>query len=194
MLDQLVDSFNLIASQTKANIRFLSEILLLLWGIYGLNRLLGGRLLYLGILPRHLSGLPGVICSPFLHADFNHLFFNCIPLIVLANFILIQGIPFFLHVTALIILISGLLTWCFAVRGLHVGASGVITGYWGYLVANAYHQSTVTTVILAMVCVFYFAGILFSIFPGEKNVSWQGHLFGLIAGLVVASVLQIPVA
>lgn len=194
MLDQLVDSFNLIASQTKTNIRFLSKILLLLWGVYGLNRLLGDRLLYLGILPRHLLGLPGIIFSPLLHADFNHLFFNCIPLIVLANFILLQGIPFFLHVTALIIVISGLLTWCFAVHGLHVGASGVITGYWGYLVANAYHQSTITTVILAMVCVFYFAGILFSIFPGDKNVSWQGHLFGLIAGLVVASVLQIPMA
>ncbi|MCX7119055.1 MAG: rhomboid family intramembrane serine protease [Legionellales bacterium] len=88
--------------------------------------------------------------------------------------------------TALIILVSGLLIWCFAVPGLHVGASGVITGYWGYLVAHAYYQSTATTLILAAVCLVYFAGILWSIFPGKKHVSWQGHLFGLIAGFGVA--------
>lgn len=186
MLDQIADSFMLIASQTKTNIEFLSQILLLLWGIYGLNLFLGKRLLYLGIVPRHLQGLPGIVCAPFLHADFNHLFFNSIPLIVLSNFILIQGIPFFLHVTLLITLLSGVLTWCFAKHGLHIGASGVITGYWALLVANIYQQGTLTAIILGMVCIYYFAGILFSIFPGERNVSWQGHLFGLISGLIVS--------
>ena len=186
MIQTIADSFSLIASQTRVNAIFLTEILLLLWGIYIINRLLGNRLLYLGIRPRVLAGLPGIVCAPFLHANFNHLFFNSIPFVVLANFILIQGIPFFLHVSACIILISGLLTWCFANDGYHVGASGVITGYWGYLMAHAYYQSTVTSVVLALVCVVYFAGILYAIFPGKKHVSWQGHLFGLIAGFGVA--------
>jgi membrane associated rhomboid family serine protease len=187
MLTLLSDSFAQIASQTHNNIWVLSKILLLLWGIFAINSMLfRNRLLLLGIQPRHLSGLPGILFAPFLHVNFNHIFFNSIPLVVLANFILIQGVSVFLHITALIILGSGLLVWCFAAPGLHVGASGVITGYWGYLVAHAYYRNTATTLILAAVCVFYFAGILWSIFPGKKHVSWQGHLFGLIAGLGVA--------
>lgn len=186
MLEQLADSLALIANETKKNSWVLSQILLLLWGIYAINRLLGNRLLYLGIRPRHVLGLPGIAFSPFLHVNFNHLFFNSIPLIVFANFILIQGHPLFLHITVLIILFSGSLIWCFAVPGLHVGASSVITGYWGYLVAHAYYQNSTTSILFAGVCLFYFAGILWSIFPGKKQVSWQGHLFGLISGLSVA--------
>ncbi|HVT62543.1 MAG TPA: rhomboid family intramembrane serine protease [Legionellaceae bacterium] len=186
MLEQLVESVTLIASQTKTNIVFLSQMLILLWGIFFINLFLGKHLLRLGIFPRHISGLPGIICAPFLHVDFNHLFFNSIPLVILANFILVQGIPYFLEVTWIIIVLSGALTWCFARYGLHVGASGVITGYWALLVADIYHQGTLTAIILGLVCLYYFAGILFSIFPGERNVSWQGHLFGLISGLIVS--------
>ncbi len=185
IIDHISESFTLIASQSRDNLRFLSEILLLLWGIFIIDCVLGKRLLPLGIRPRHVSGLPGILFAPFLHANFNHLFFNSIPLIVLANFILIQGIPLFLHVSTLIILFSGLLTWCFAKDGLHIGASGVITGYWGYLISQAYYQNTMTSMILALVCVVYFAGILYAVFPGKKHISWQGHLFGLISGLGV---------
>ena len=186
MLDQLVDSLNLIMSQTRTNMPFLSKMLGVLWGIYCLNLFLRQRLLLLGIRPRHLSGLVGIICAPFLHANFNHIFFNSIPLVVLANFILIQGVPYFFYVSALIIFISGSLTWGLAKSGLHVGASGVITGYWGFLVANIYQQGTVTAIILGIVCVYYFAGIFLSIFPGEKDVSWQGHLFGLFSGFLTS--------
>jgi membrane associated rhomboid family serine protease len=187
MLQMIADSFVFLAEQTQKNVWVLSNILLLLWGIFAINRLVfGNRLLYLGIQPRHIIGLPGIICAPFLHANFNHLFFNSIPLVVLADFILIQGIPHFLQMSLLIILVSGILIWCFASPGLHVGASGVITGYWGYLVAHAYYQSTMLSFILAAVCFWYFAGIFYSIFPGKRHVSWQGHLYGLLSGLAVA--------
>lgn len=186
MLNQIINGFTQIANQTQANTGFLTSILLLLWGIYILNLILGNTLLYLGIRPRKALGLPGIFFAPFLHANFNHLFFNSIPLIVLANFILIQGVPLFLYVSALLIIFSGLLIWCFAPDGLYIGASGVITGYWGYLLARAYYQSTATTLILAIVCAYYFIGIFYSIFPGKKHVAWQGHLFGLISGLGIA--------
>ena len=186
MLIEVINSLVLIADQTRNNLWILSYILLLLWGIFIINLAVGKRLLYLGIRPRQLSGLPGIFMAPFLHANFNHLFFNSIPLIVFANFILIQGVPLFFHVTVLIIILSGLLVWCFASAGLHVGASGVITGYWGYLLAKAYFQNTATNLIFAGVCLFYFAGILYSIFPGKRHVSWQGHLYGLLAGISAA--------
>lgn len=186
MIDELSASLNVIAWQTKNNVPYLIKIFLTLWGVFFINLMLGKKLLYLGIIPRNILGLPGIIFAPFLHADFNHLFFNMIPLIILSNFILINGVPYFILVSIYIILISGILTWTFAKPGIHVGASSVITGYWALLVSNIYHQGTITAIILGIICVYYFAGIFLSIFPGKKNVSWEGHLSGLISGLIIS--------
>lgn len=186
MLNEMIDGFIFIANQTKNHLGFLTSILLLLWGIYFFNLFLGNALLYIGIRPRKVLGIPGILFAPFLHANFNHLFFNSIPLVILANFILIQGIPFFFHISALLIVSSGLLIWCFAPPGVYIGASAVITGYWGYLLAHAYYQSSTTTLILALVCIYYFMGIFYSIFPGKRHIAWQGHLFGLLSGLGIA--------
>ena len=186
MLDQVLSGFTLIADQTKTNLVFLTSMMALLWGIYFFNLILGNALLYLGIRPRKTLGLPGIFFAPFLHANFNHLFFNSIPLAILANFILIQGIVFFLQISFLLMLLSGLLIWCFAPSGLYIGASAIITGYWSYLLAHAYYQNSATTIILACVCLYYFMGIFYSIFPGKKHVAWQGHLFGLLSGLILA--------
>ena len=103
---------------------------------------------------------------------------------------LINGWPYFLIVTLAITLLSGLLIWCFAKPGLHIGASAVITGFWGLLLMNSYQQASVTSIMLGVVSVYYFAGIFYGVFPGNKGVSWQGHLFGLIAGLVTGYLLK----
>jgi len=186
MLDELNTSIALILEQTKLNAPYLIDIISILWGVFFVNLLLHKKLLYLGIIPRRWYGLPGIFLAPFLHADFNHLFFNTIPLLVLSNFLLVNGLPYFLYITVLIILISGLLSWCLAKPGIHVGASSVITGYWALLVINIYQQATLTAIILGIICLYYFAGILYSVFPGKKGVSWEGHLFGLIAGVIVS--------
>ena len=186
MLQQLNSSLTLIINQTKMNAHALIIILLTLWGVFIISQLTGKRLLMLGITPRRLYGLPGIFFAPFLHANFNHVFFNSIPLVVLSNFLLINGLTYFLQVTAMIMLLSGLLIWCFAKPGLHVGASAVITGYWALLVSNIYHQGTLTAIILGVISLYYFAGIFLGIFPGKKGVSWEGHLFGLLAGLATS--------
>jgi membrane associated rhomboid family serine protease len=183
MLEQLNDSFTLISEQTSKNLPSLGIILLILWSVFFIS-LVDKRILYFGIIPRKIYGLPGIIFAPFLHGNFNHLFFNSIPLVVLSNFLLIHGITYFLVVTVIIILGSGLLIWCFAKPGLHIGASGVITGYWGLLVADIYQQGSITAIILGVLSLYYFAGIFFSVFPGKKGVSWEGHLFGLIVGII----------
>lgn len=186
MLQQLNNSLALIINQTKMNTHALTIILLTLWGVFIISELTGKRLLILGITPRRLFGLPGIFFAPFLHANFNHVFFNSIPLVVLSNFLLINGLTYFLQVTAMIMLLSGLLIWCFAKPGLHVGASAVITGYWALLVSNIFHQGTLTAIILGVISLYYFAGIFLGIFPGKKGVSWEGHLFGLLAGLATS--------
>lgn len=188
MLSELNASLSLIINQTKNNAPFLSDIFCLLWGVFFLNFLLGKRLLFLGIIPRNILGIPGIIFAPLLHADFNHLFFNTIPLIVLSNFLLIDGINYFLQVTVLITIISGILIWTFAKPGIHVGASSVITGYWALLISNVFQQGTLTALILGFICIYYFIGIFYALFPSKQGISWEGHIFGLIAGIITAYV------
>ncbi|MGL5743109.1 MAG: rhomboid family intramembrane serine protease [Legionella sp.] len=189
MLDELNNSLNLIISQTKNNMTILVVILLIPWCFF-LISLVFRPILLLGITPRRIRGLPGILFAPVLHANFNHIFFNSIPLVVLSNFILINGLSYFLVVTVMIDVLSGFATWCFAKPGLHVGASGVVTGYWGFLVSNIYQSGTLTTIILGIISVYYFAGIFLGIFPKDKGVSWESHLFGLLAGLATSYLLQ----
>lgn len=185
MLDQLNTSLALIILQTQINAHYLAIILLIPWLIFFISNLTGKRLLMLGIFPRHTYGLPGIVFAPLLHVNFNHIFFNSIPLVVLSNFLLIHGLQYFLLVTVGITLLSGFMIWCFAKPGLHVGASAVITGYWALLVNNIYQKGTFTAIILGALSLYYFAGIFLGVFPGRKGVSWEGHLFGLIAGFAV---------
>lgn len=185
MLEEMVDSLNLIITQTQKNYGPIGIMISILWGIYILSRLFP-QLIFLGIRPRKLSGLPGIVCAPFLHANFNHLFFNCIPLVVLSNFILIDGISYFIVTTISITLLSGVAIWLFARPLIHVGASGVISGYWGFLVYNIYQSGTLTAIILGLVSAYYFAGIFLGIFPGKKGVSWESHFIGLLAGLLTS--------
>lgn len=189
MLETVNAGLDLIISQTKANASTLTVIVCLPWCVYVLNEIVGKRLFWLGLFPRRLHGLWGIIFSPFLHADFNHLFFNSIPLVVLSNFVLIDGLPIFLEVSAIIMLLSGLLLWCLGKTGLHIGASALITGYWGFLVSNILQQGTIKAIILGVISLYYFAGIFLGIFPGKKGISWEGHLFGLLAGLAASYII-----
>ncbi|MFT4060105.1 MAG: rhomboid family intramembrane serine protease [Legionella sp.] len=190
MLDNLISSLNLIIMQTQNNSAFLAAMLIILWTVFFITRIDKKLLYQLGITPRKLNGLAGVIFAPFLHVNFNHLFFNCVPLVVLSNFILVYGLPYFLLVTVMITVLSGLAIWCFAKSGVHVGASGVITGYWAFLVSNIYQNGSLTAIILGLISLYYFAGIFFGIFPNQKGVSWEAHLFGFLAGLATDYLLK----
>lgn len=190
MINELTISLNEIIEQTQNNLQTLGIILLILWTIYFMTRFIVPNLLLLGIIPRHIAGIPGILFAPLLHANFNHLFFNSVPLLVLSDFILVNGLHYFLTITLMITLISGLAIWCFAKPGLHLGASALITGYWGFLVCSIYQSNTLTTLILGIISLYYFAGIFFGICPGKKGVSWEGHLFGLIAGIITYYLLN----
>ena len=185
MLTELNNSLYHIVTQTQANAHVLGYVLAVIWFFYVLS-LINRNILLLGIIPRNLLGLPGIVFAPLLHADFNHIFFNSIPLVVLSNFLLISGLDYFLYATFFIGIVSGILLWLFGKPGIHLGASGLITGFWGLLVVDIYQQGTFTAIILGIISLYYFAGIFFGIFPTQKGVSWEGHLFGLVAGILFA--------
>lgn len=166
----------------QTNFILVMSILGILWCVQIINFLVQYRLNRLGLVPRSPNGLIGIITSPFLHGNFSHLFFNSIPLFILISFIMLDGLPAFISITLVITLLSGIAVWCFGRRAMHVGASGLLMGYWGYLILNAFSHPSVITVLLIIVCLFYFGGFLASLFP-EEGTSWESHAFGLLAGL-----------
>lgn len=159
----------------------------ILWLIHIINYLVQYNLNMLGIRPRKFKGLIGIVFAPFLHADFNHLFFNSVPLLALSSLILAQGRLAFYYVSTVIIISSGILTWIFGRRGIQIGASGVIMGYFGYLLFNSYVHFNASSVALAGFCLYYFGGLFFALFPSiQKNISWEGHLCGFASGISTA--------
>lgn len=185
-MDNIILQFAAILDAFKNNSLFTLSLLAILFFIQITNWLLHYRLNYFGIYPRSLHGLIGIICSPFLHGNFNHLFFNAIPLFLLINLVLLQGSATFFSVTFSIILISGLLLWLIGRKAIHIGASMLTMGYWSYLLVNILHQGFAFAVILGIVCVYYLGGMVLELFPGEKGKSWEGHLCGFIAGILTA--------
>ena len=182
-MNQVEALLQIIVATIEENLYLLLGFIALLWVIQIINWMLGYRLNQLGLLPRSYRGLMGIVFSPFLHGNANHLFFNTIPLLVLACFIVVGGRTLFFSVSITIILLSGLGVWLFGRRAMHIGASGLIMGYWGYLLVNAYLQPSLMTLVLALVSIYYFGGLFFGLFPSEKGVSWEGHLFGCLAGI-----------
>ena len=109
---------------------------------------------------------------------------------ILASFVLLNGLHHFLIISRIIIILSGLGTWLFGRKNIHIGASAVIMGYLGYCLVAAYSQPGVISVGIGIVCIYYFGSMLFSVFPSDVKTSWEGHLFGLMAG--IASVYIAP--
>lgn len=183
-IQQLGDQLQAVIAISQYNMPFTIGVIVLLWVIAILNWMLHYRLNLLGIRPRNAFGLIGIICAPFLHGDFNHVFFNSIPLFVLMNLILIFGKPVFFAVTLIIIVVSGVLTWLFGRRAIHVGASGVIMGYFADILFQAYKTPGIVSVISFILVIYYFGGLFLSLIPRDRRVSFEGHAFGFIGGVV----------
>ena len=97
-----------------------------------------------------------------------------------------NGWDLFVATSLSISLISGILVWIVGRPGIHIGASALVMGYWGYLLFSAYHQPGMHTWLLAAICIYYFGGLITNLAPTEKGVSWEGHLCGCTAGILTA--------
>ena len=168
----------------NSNITLIGYIFAGLYTIHIINFVSGYQLNNLGIYPRRPIGLIGIVCSPWLHGNFNHLFFNSIPLFVLMTFLLQDGLLSFCIITVLIICLSGLAIWLCGRTAIHIGASSLIMGYWGYLIVDAYLHPSALDIMHVVLCLYYFGGFFSSLLPSE-GTSWEGHLFGLLSGLIV---------
>ena len=174
-----------ILSSAFAHIWFLFGIIFITLVINMLNWASGKYLYLLGLRPRNILGLIGIIFSPILHGNFNHLFFNSIPFFVLSLVLLGIDKSLYIFVTLAINLSECLLVWLFGRNRIHIGASGIVSGYFGFILGLAYFQPTVITVIIAFVMFYYFGAILLGLFPSNDNTSWESHLSGFISGVIL---------
>jgi membrane associated rhomboid family serine protease len=178
------------ADSRNAGLVAVVVLLGVMWVAEIVDVVLGGRLDHLGVEPRQVDGLTGVVLAPFLHGGFGHLMANTVPFLVLGALVALSGLARLLLVTAIVTVVSGLGTWLVAPGNtLHIGASGVVFGFAAYLVARGVFDRRLhyiaTGVVVALL---YGTTLLLGLVP-RPGVSWQGHLFGAVGGLVAAWVL-----
>jgi len=168
---------------------FPAIIVSLMWMVKGSEIVFGFSAGQFGIRPLELSGLTGIILSPFIHGDWNHLFANTIPMLVLpaALFYFYRSLAF--RILLLTTLICGFWVWAGARDASHIGASGVIYGLASFLMVSGFIRKENRLMALSLVVVFLYGSFVWGIFPElfpEKNISWESHLSGLVTGLLLA--------
>lgn len=165
-----------------------------LWAIEVFNSLTAHFAdLLLGIRPHSLSGLWGIFFAPFLHANFMHLAANTVPFLVLGWLIMARERRDFWIVSAIAALAAGLGTWLFgSANTVHVGLSGVIFGYLGFLLLRGYFERSFLSIALSLVVGFFWGSALWGVLPLQAGISWEGHLFGFLGGVLAARLLARP--
>ena len=140
-----------------------------------------------GVSSRTLLGLLGVICAPFVHASSSHMINNALSFMILGTLVRLRGLADFTWVTLTSIIGSGLGTW-FLGRGsvTHVGASGLIFGYIGFLIAINYFERKLKYTLIVLIGLWYFRNIFLLLFPNQTNISWEMHLLGFMSGVWAA--------
>jgi membrane associated rhomboid family serine protease len=139
-----------------------------------------------GILPRQVIGLRGILFAPFLHGGLFHLISNTIPFLTLGWFTMLQETSDFFVVSLVTMIVSGLGVWLLGSAGVHIGASGIIFGYLGFLLFRGYFQRNLPSILLAVVVFFLYGGMIWGVLPLRIGISWEGHLFGFLGGALAA--------
>ncbi|MEM7125388.1 MAG: rhomboid family intramembrane serine protease [Chloroflexota bacterium] len=141
-----------------------------------------------GIQPRTADGFRNILFAPFLHYGFDHLIGNTIPFVVLGGLVIIRRESDFLWVSAISALVSGLGIWALGFPNtVHLGVSGVIFGYMGYLLLRGYFERSILSIVIALFAGFLYGGMLFGlIMPFRPGISWLGHFFGFVGGGLAA--------
>ncbi len=167
-------------------LRTICVLVIIIWCVELVNSILNHSLNTHGVYPRELHSLPGILFWPFLHGNLQHLIMNTVPLMVMGFFVATRGVGRFVLVSLFITIIGGLGVWCIGREAYHVGASGLVFGFFGYLIALGIYERSLVPMAVSSFIVFCYGGLIFGVLPGESFVSWEGHLTGLCAGVLVA--------
>ena len=181
------DHMRVFFGRTAALVAFVA----LLWAVQVVNWIFGyGLNPAFGLIPRHVSGLDGVIAMPLLHGSFAHLMANTPPLLVMGGLLVATTTRALLAVNAVVIGLGGGLVWLFGSSAIHIGASGLIFGWFGFLVVRGFVDRSLITLGAALVVGVLYGSILWGVLPGQPGVSWEAHLFSAIAGAAAAALVR----
>lgn len=172
----------------KAQVKTVFFLALAISIIEAVNLLLGRQLNAFGLIPRNTDALIGIITAPFLHGSLWHYFSNIVPLCIFSFLMLQHGVVRFTLVSLVCIFLSGLLVWGVGRNAIHVGASGLIYGYFGYLLLAGWLSREIKLLLISLFVGVSYGGLVFGVLPSNPYISWEGHLFGFISGLVCAFV------
>jgi membrane associated rhomboid family serine protease len=183
-----------IAQELKTQFVVLMGLVVIMWAVeifdQGIMRsVFRSSLDIYGIIPRNPIGLRGILFAPFLHGSFIHLLGNTFPFLVLGWLIMLRETRDFFVVSAVSALVSGAGTWLFGSPGVHIGASGVVFGYLGYLLLRGYFERSALAIALSLGVGTLFGSLLWGVLPLQYGISWEGHLFGFIGGAIAAKML-----
>ncbi|ARN79411.1 rhomboid family intramembrane serine protease [Nonlabens spongiae] len=163
----------------------------LMWLVFFVEFVFQSRFNDFGILPRTWEGLRGVLFSPFLHGDLNHLWSNTIPALCL-----ITGLRVFyrkdaLHIFIYGLILTGICTWLIGRNSYHIGASGIIYMLASFLIFKGLFMRRFKLVALSLVVIFFYGSMVWYVLPIRVGMSWEGHLSGFISGLLIASLINV---
>jgi len=166
-------------------------LILALWGIHFLKISGVVRSGVFGLMPRETGHLHGILTSPFIHGDFQHLISNSVPLFVMTLMILFFYRSIAYRSIFLIYLITGLAVWSFArANVIHIGASGVVYGLVSFVFWTGLFRRNVKSIVLALIMVFLYSGLFIGVLPNQPGISWESHLFGGIVGIIIAYLMR----
>jgi membrane associated rhomboid family serine protease len=166
----------------------LGGIVAMLWVIELIDQVLWGVVFdSYGIRPRTLPGLRNILFAPFLHHCLGHLLANTMPFLLLGWFVIMRGVGEFLRVSLMAALVSGMAIWLLgASQTIHLGLSGIIFGYLGYLLVRGYLDRSPSSAFLAVLALLLYGGLLWGLLIWQPGVSWLGHTFGFLGGGLAA--------
>ena len=142
-----------------------------------------------GLIPRNIDHLTGIVSSVWLHGSVSHFLANFSALVVLAFLCKQWGISTFWKTTGLIILLSGVLVWLFGRPALHIGASGLVYGYFGFSVVAGWFSKRVYLTLISMGVVIFYGSMIWGVLPSQPNTSFEYHLTGFLSGILAAKLL-----
>ena len=189
-------SWSRLAVGAGARLRLVGGAIGVIWTLELVDRLFfGGHLDQLGVRPRTWSGLWGILAAPLLHGGFAHLVSNTVPAFVLGMLATTRAVSDFWRVVVAAGLSAGLGSWLFGSTGsVHIGASGVVFGFLGFLMARGYFERSAVAVVVSVAVTVLFGSMLWGMVPvvAGVGISWQAHLFGWVGGVLVARSLPRP--
>lgn len=173
-----------------AGLKLVLALVAIMWVSEIVDSIADHRLDQYGVQPREGDGLIGIVAAPFLHDGFGHLVGNTVPFLALGFGIALGGLVRVAVVTAVVAFVSGLGTWLVGSdNSIHLGASGVVFGYGTYLIGRGLFERNLVHLAVAAVVAVGYGGVLLGGLLPEDGVSWQGHLFGAIGGVLAARLL-----